>query len=75
LTYGRSTVPVTGHVHASAAGDAASRRAKDEDDAVRIALGSVVADFLQGRTSSTYTPYNKALDSLIRRPAAEEKQD
>jgi hypothetical protein len=45
------------------------------EDAARIALGSVVADFLRGQTSSTYTPYNKALDSLIRRPAAEEKQD
>jgi hypothetical protein len=41
------------------------------EDAVRIALGSVVADFLQGRTSSTYTPYNKALDSLIRPPPEE----
>jgi hypothetical protein len=46
------------------------------EDAVRVALGSVLADFLRGRTSSTYTPFNKAIDSLIRPPKPdEEKQD
>src|SRR5882724_9592461 len=45
------------------------------EDAVRIALGGVVADFLRGQTSSTYTPLNKAIDSLIRVPKSEEKQD
>jgi len=43
------------------------------EDAARVTLGSVVADFLQGRTASTYTPLNNALDSLIRRPPPEEK--
>ena len=32
------------------------------EDAARVALGSVIADFLRGRTSSTYTPLNKAID-------------
>jgi hypothetical protein len=46
------------------------------EDAARVALGSVVADFLRGRTSSRYTPLNKAIDSLIRPPKADEdKQD
>ncbi len=45
------------------------------EDAVRIALGGVVADFLRGQTSSTYTPLNKAIDSLIRVPKSEEKPD
>ena len=42
------------------------------EDAARIALGSVVGDFLRGRTSSTYSPLNKAIDSLIRPPKADE---
>lgn len=45
------------------------------EDAARVALGGVVADFLRGRTSSTYTPLNKAIDSLIRPPKPEENQD
>lgn len=44
------------------------------EDAARVALGSVVVDFLRGRTASTYTPLNKAIDSLIRPPAPEEKE-
>ena len=42
---------------------------------MRIALGGVVADFLRGQTSSTYTPLNKAIDSLIRVPKSEDKPD
>jgi hypothetical protein len=38
------------------------------EDAARVALGSVLADFLRGRTRTTYTPLNKAVDSLIKRP-------
>jgi len=46
------------------------------EDAARVALGSVVADFMRGRTSSTYTPLNKAIDSLIRpQKPDEDKQD
>jgi hypothetical protein len=44
------------------------------EDAARVALGSVVADFLRGRTSSTYTPLNKAIDSLIRPPKSEDEK-
>ena len=46
------------------------------EDAARVALGSVIADFMRGRTSSTYTPLNKAIDSLIRpQKPDEDKQD
>ena len=45
------------------------------EDAVRIALGGVVADFLRGQTSSTYTPLYRTIDSLIRPPKPEKKQD
>ena len=45
------------------------------EDAAKIALGSVLADFLRGRTESTYTPLNKALDDLIRRPSPPEEQE
>lgn len=38
------------------------------EDAAKVALGSVVADFLRARTASTYTPLYKAIDSLIRPP-------
>ena len=42
------------------------------EDAARVALGSVISDFLRGRTASTYSPLNKAIDSLIRPPPPEE---
>ncbi len=42
-------------------------------DAVRIALGSVVEDFLRGKTASTYTPLSGFLDQLIQRPPPEDK--
>lgn len=45
------------------------------EDAAKVALGSVVADFLRGRTASTYTPLNKAVDSLIRPPPAPEEKE
>ena len=45
------------------------------EDAAKVALGSVVADFLRGRTASTYTPLYKAIDSLIRpAPGPEDKE-
>jgi hypothetical protein len=44
------------------------------EDSARVALGSLVADFLRGRTSSTYTPLNKAIDSLIRPPKPEDEK-
>ena len=36
------------------------------EDAVRVALGSMMSDFLNRRTASQYTPLNKVLDSLRR---------
>jgi hypothetical protein len=44
------------------------------EDAARVALGSVLADFLRGRTGTTYTPLNRAVDSLIRRPPSPEEE-
>jgi hypothetical protein len=44
------------------------------EDAAKVALGGVVADFLRRRTASTYTPLNKAIDSLIRPPPDPEKK-
>jgi hypothetical protein len=42
------------------------------EDALRLALGSMVADFLNGKTASTYTPLNKILDTLIQIPLPDE---
>lgn len=44
------------------------------EDAAKVALGSVVADFLRGRTASTYSPLYKAVDALIRPPPAPEEK-
>jgi hypothetical protein len=45
------------------------------EDAARVALGSIIADFLRGKTASTYTPLNKFLDDLIQRPEPEKKPE
>jgi hypothetical protein len=38
-------------------------------------LGSIVADFLNRKTASTYTPLNKIVDQLIEIPMPEAKSD
>lgn len=38
------------------------------EDAARVALGSIVSDFLNRKTASTYTPLDKLLDQLIQVP-------
>ena len=45
------------------------------EDAARVALGSIVADFLNHKTASTYNPLNKIVDQLIQVPPPEEKSD
>ncbi len=45
------------------------------EDAVRVALGSIVEDFVNRKTASTYTSLNKAVDSLIHIPLPEAKSD
>lgn len=35
------------------------------EDAVRIALASMMADFLTGKTSSNYDPLNKYINELV----------
>ena len=41
------------------------------EDAARVTLGSIVADFLNRKTASTYTPLNKIVDELIQVPSPE----
>ena len=43
------------------------------EDTVRVTLGSIVADFLNRNTASTYTPLNKIVDQLIQIPLPEVK--
>ena len=42
------------------------------EDAARVALGSIVSDFLNHKTASTYTTLDKLLDQLIQVPSPEE---
>ncbi|HEY7532539.1 MAG TPA: hypothetical protein VH681_07100 [Nitrospiraceae bacterium] len=55
--------------------EAASRDLVYFEDAARVALGSIVADLLNQKTASTYTPLNKILDELIQIPTPEAKSD
>ncbi|HTK88087.1 MAG TPA: hypothetical protein VL329_10160 [Nitrospiraceae bacterium] len=45
------------------------------EDTVRVTLGSIVADFLNRNTASTYTPLNKIVDQLIQIPLPEAKSN
>ena len=45
------------------------------EDIMRVTLGSIVADFLNRKTASTYTPLNKIVDQLIQIPLPEVKSD
>ncbi|HEX8751704.1 MAG TPA: hypothetical protein VF732_11365, partial [Nitrospira sp.] len=45
------------------------------EDAIRVTLGSIVADFVNRKTASTYTPLNKIVDQLIQIPLPEIKSD
>jgi hypothetical protein len=45
------------------------------EDAARVAFGSIIADLINHKTASTYTPLNKILDQLIQIPLPEEKSD
>jgi hypothetical protein len=45
------------------------------EDTVRVTLGSIVADFVNRKTASTYTPLNKIVDELIQIPLPEPKSD
>ena len=55
--------------------EAASRDYVYFEDAARVALGSMIADLLNRKTASTYTPLNKLVDSLIQIPLPEPKED
>jgi hypothetical protein len=43
------------------------------EDIARATLGSIVADFLNRKRASKYTPLNKFLDTLIKEAIPEEK--
>jgi hypothetical protein len=45
------------------------------EDTMRVTLGSIIADFLNQKTASTYTPLNKIVDQLIQIPMPEAKSD
>jgi hypothetical protein len=45
------------------------------EDTMRVTLGSIVADFLNRKTASTYTPLNKIVDQLIQIPLPEAKSN
>jgi len=51
--------------------EAASKDPVYFEDAVRVALGSIIADFVNRKTASTYTPLNKILNELIQIPLPE----
>lgn len=55
--------------------EAASKDPVYFEDALRVALGSIVADFLNHKTSSTYNPLNKIVDQLVEIPLPETKSD
>ncbi len=42
-------------------------------DMVCVILGSIITDFLNGKTASTYTPLYKVLDNLIQAPQPEKE--
>jgi len=45
------------------------------EDVARVAVGSVLSDLLNGKTSSEYTPLNSFLDQLIQLPSAFTQSD
>ena len=45
------------------------------EDIMRVAMGSIVADFVNRKTASTYTPLNKIVDQLIQIPLPEAKSN
>jgi hypothetical protein len=55
--------------------EAASRDYVYFEDTARVALGSMIADLLNGKTASTYTPLNKIVDQLIQIQLPEAKSD
>ena len=45
------------------------------EDIMRVTMGSIVADFVNRKTASTYTPLNKIVDQLIQIPLPEAKSN
>jgi hypothetical protein len=45
------------------------------DDAARVTLGGLMADFLDRRTSSKYTPLNEVLNTLMETAIPAEQKD
>ncbi|HET9844684.1 MAG TPA: hypothetical protein VFQ02_02985 [Nitrospira sp.] len=45
------------------------------EDVVRVTLGSIIGDFLNRKTASTYTPLNKIVDGLIQIPLPDTKSN
>ena len=45
------------------------------EDVMRVTVGSIIADFVNRKTGSTYTPLNKIVDQLIQIPLPEAKSN
>jgi hypothetical protein len=45
------------------------------EDSARVTLGSILADFLNGKSASTYGPLNQFIDQLIQIPQPESKRN
>ena len=45
------------------------------EDVMAVTMGSIVADFVNRKTASTYTPLNKIVDQLIQIPLPEAKSN
>lgn len=43
------------------------------EDAIRITMGSMLADFLAGKTASSYSPLDKYIDQLVQIPKPDAK--
>lgn len=45
------------------------------EDAARVTMGSMIADFMNGKTASSYGPLNQFIDQLIQIPNPESKRN
>lgn len=45
------------------------------EDAARVTMGSMIADFMNGKTASSYGPLNQIIDQLIQIPQPESKRN
>ena len=44
------------------------------EDTARVAMGSIITDFMNGKTASSYGPLDKIIDQLIEIPQPEKRK-